>query len=70
MRVIIELKNARGNPDVILKEDLQRNIDALDCAIADARLSDARLSDRVLLMDTRSILAGIQTELPTAIEVR
>lgn len=58
MKVCVELHAANGN-SIVTKDDLQDNINTLDSYISKAKGTDA-----IKLMDTRSILIGLQQNLP------
>lgn len=60
MKVIIELMCGPNHNYLVTKEQIQKNIDALDRAIKNNKI----IKDDVLLMDTKSILKGIQEKLP------
>lgn len=60
MRITIELKTGPNHSDYVTKEDMQDNIDALQRAI-DNCVSGGDVN---LLIDTKSVLIGIQRELP------
>jgi len=60
MKVCVELHAANGS-DHVTKADLQANIDTLDKYIDKATTGD----EAVKLMDTCSILVGLQQNLPS-----
>ena len=62
MEVVIELRAGANHRHHVTKQEMQKNIDALKRAIDGKPLA----SDYVLLIDTRSILEGIQAKLPSA----
>ena len=59
MEITIEIRSGSKHNDMVTKADVQKNIDALSRAIE----GKPRASDFVLLIDTRSILEGIQQQL-------
>lgn len=60
MNVTIEIKIGNGREPT--KVDIQKNIDALDAAIALCKVDIP--TSTALLIDTKSILEGIKRELP------
>jgi len=60
VRVEIEIRTGPAHREQVFKRDIQKNIDALNRAIEGKLLS----GDFVLLIDTRSILEGVQNKLP------
>jgi len=58
--VEIEIRTGPAHREQVFKRDIQKNIDALNRAIEGKLLS----GDFVLLIDTRSILEGVQNKLP------
>jgi len=67
MFVNVEIKGPRGEPT---KSDMQKNIDAMNYIIEAIDLNRVRtvkkpLNLSTLLIDTRSILKGIQRGLPS-----
>lgn len=61
MLVTIEIKSKKGTPK---KQDIQKNIDALERVLISNTTS---AHDTVLILDTLSILKGIQKKLPELI---
>ena len=59
MKVLIEIRAGADHRHHVTKNDMQRNIDAFDRAIQGNSLS----TDGTLLLDTKSILEGIQSQL-------
>jgi hypothetical protein len=60
MTVTIEIRQGRYHDPEVYKEDMQKNIDALNRAIKGTPLC----ADDILLLDTLSIIEGIQKKLP------
>ena len=64
MQITIEICTGADHRREVTKQDIQRNIDALQRMINGKPLA----SDFVLLLDTQSILEGIKTKLPSRFE--
>lgn len=62
MQVTIELYSGPTHCYKVTKQEIQKNIDALQRAIDGKPM----VKDFVLLLDTKSILEGIKTKLPSA----
>jgi hypothetical protein len=61
MNVTIELRYGPHGDQIVTQENMQRTLDAMGRAIVRANGEDS-----TLLTDARSILAGIQRQLPTS----
>lgn len=61
MEITINLKTGPNHKEEVTKQDIQKNIDALQRAIDGKPLA----FDFVLLSDTKSILEGIAAKLPS-----
>jgi len=59
MKVTIELFTGPNHSKDITEEDIQKNIDAVDRAINNKKAA----CDDILLLDTKTILIGIQQKL-------
>jgi hypothetical protein len=60
MKITIELRYGLYHSESVAKGDIQKNIDAIERAIAGRET----VIDDMLLEDTKSILVGIQEKLP------
>lgn len=60
MKVTIDIATGPKSSPIVTKQDIQKNIDALQRTIS----GKVAFSDITLLLDTKSILIGIQQALP------